>query len=93
MMDLFITNMQLFASQDVNWWTWSCVDYLWIIKNTPTAIFWNWNTARELNCDWINVLFTFSDKANRTRETMEKSKHLLIHNTYNTETGGLQMQR
>ncbi len=29
-MDLFLTNMQLFTSQDVNWWT-GGVDYLWII--------------------------------------------------------------
>ncbi len=35
LMDLFITNMQLFSSQDINWRT---GDYLWIIVMFLSAV-------------------------------------------------------
>ncbi len=38
LMYLFLTNTQLLASQDVNWWTGSGTDYLWIIVMCLSAV-------------------------------------------------------
>ncbi len=43
MMDLFITNKQLFASQDVNWWTgvmWITCGLLWCFNQLFELSFW-----------------------------------------------------
>ncbi len=48
MMDLFLTNMQLLASPDVNWWL-SGVDYLWIIVMFLSAV-WTLILTAPIHC-------------------------------------------
>ncbi len=43
MIDLFLINMQLFTSQDINWWTgvmWIACGLLWCFYQLFTALFW-----------------------------------------------------
>ncbi len=45
MMDLFLTNMQLFASQDVDWWT----GVVWIIVMFKSAV-WTLILTAPIHC-------------------------------------------
>ncbi len=45
MMDLFITNMQLFTSQDINWWT----GVVWIIVMVLSAV-WTLILTAPIHC-------------------------------------------
>ncbi len=49
MMDMFHANTQFFASQDVNWWTGVCVDYLWIIVMFLSAV-WTLILTAPIHC-------------------------------------------
>ncbi len=54
-MDLFITNMQIFTSQDINWWT---VDYLAIIVMFGLSFWRHPFTAEDpLMSKWYNATF------------------------------------
>ncbi len=48
-MYLFLTNTQLFTSQDVNWWIWSGVDYLWNIVMFLSAV-WTLILTAPIHC-------------------------------------------
>ncbi len=58
-MDLFLTNMQLFTSQDVNWLT--GVDYLWCFYQLFGLSFWRHPFTAEdpLVSKWCNDTFLF----------------------------------
>ncbi len=49
MMDLILTNMQLLASQSINWWTGISVDYLWIIVLYLSAV-WTLILTAPIHC-------------------------------------------
>ncbi len=59
-MDLFLTNMQLFASQDVNWWTgvvWITCGLLWCFYQLFGLSFWRHPFTAEdpLVSKWCNA--------------------------------------
>ncbi len=62
MMDLFITNMQIFASQDVNWWTgvvWITCKLLWCFYQLLGLSSWRHPFTAEdpLLSKWYNAKF------------------------------------
>ncbi len=76
MMDLFLTNMQLLSSQDINWWTevvWITCGLLWCFYQLFGLSFWRhpftaedplvskWWNARFLQIWWRNKLIYILD--------------------------------
>ncbi len=62
MMDLFLTNMQLFSSQDVNWWTgvvWITCGLLWCFYQLFGLSFWRhpFTAEHPLVSKWWNATF------------------------------------
>ncbi len=64
-LDVFITNMYLFTSQDVNSWI-GVVEYLWIIVMLSWLSFWRhpFTAEHPLVSKWCNITFLqiFSDE-------------------------------
>ncbi len=62
MMDLFLTNTQLFTSQDINWWTgvlWITCGLLWCFYQLFGLLFWRHPFTAEdpLVSKWCNATF------------------------------------
>ncbi len=71
MMDLFLTNMQLFASQDINWWT----GLVWIIVMFLSAV-WTLILTAPIHCRGSigeQVILNFSKSV-----LMKKQTHLQL---------------
>ncbi len=70
MMELFITNQQLFASQGVNWWTessWLLVDYYDVLSAFYQLSFWRHPFTAEdsMVSKWYNTKFLHICRRNK----------------------------
>ncbi len=68
MMDLFLTNMQLLASQDVNWWTgvmWITSGLLWCFYQLSDGT----HSLQMIHCWASNVMLNFSKYVHMKKET------------------------